>query len=533
MKLNTQEVTQLAEVLDTAMLEVREIERLTVKHPELSLPDAYAIQAEGVKRRQTRGEMVIGYKMGLTSQAKREQMGLHTPIFGVLTNTMQVQNGGEFSLLGKIHPKIEPEIAFVLSKPLKGKVTEKNAWEYVAGVAAAMEILDSRFVGFKYFSLPDVVADNSSSAYFVMGPVIPTRELPADFKLDQLEMVMSVNGEPSQKALSNVISGNPILSLVQLSELLAEQGIVAPEGSIVLAGAATQAVQLEDGQSVRLKTQSLPDVKVTVVKGAAFAGEKPVGTPSIYGKSDLTYNGYLKIPELLSLQKPLSEPEHHDEMLFIVIHQAYELWFKLMLHELTTAREKMQQKEVLQAHHFIKRVVEIMRVLVQQIHILETMTPADFLKFRDRLNPASGFQSLQFRELEFLSGLKDERMFMHFKNRPEMTEVLQRRMNEPDLRSTYIELLTALGIHQGDDVVQSLVPIYQKPENHLPLYLLSEALVDFDTLLIAWREHHVRVVERVIGFKMGTGGSSGVEYLRKTLSKKCFPELWEVRSRLV
>ena len=277
------------------------------------------------------------------------------------------------------------------------------------------------------------------------------------------------------------------------------------------------------------------------------ASSQSGNAPNSYGQSDLTYNDYLKVPELLSLQVPLSKPAHHDELLFIIIHQAYELWFKLILHEIQTAIQHMEKKEVLRAHHFIKRTVEIMKLLVSQIHILETMTPVEFLEFRDRLMPASGFQSLQFREIEFRVGLKDERYLQFFKNRPEMIKALKRRMKEADLRSAYYDLLRALGFKmpekaselelKGDTkakerIVKAILPIYQNPSNHLPLYLLSESLVDFDQYLSLWREHHVRTVERIIGFKKGTGGSSGAEYLRTTSSKKCFPSLWEVRTHL-
>jgi tryptophan 2,3-dioxygenase len=269
--------------------------------------------------------------------------------------------------------------------------------------------------------------------------------------------------------------------------------------------------------------------------------------PRAYGSSELTYGTYLKVEDLLSLQIPQSEPAHHDEMLFIIIHQAYELWFKLILHEVDRAITHLDAGETLRAHHFLKRVNEILRLLVQQIHILETMTPADFLEFRDRLNPASGFQSAQFRELEFAAGLKDERYYAHFRQRPEMMVRLERRMKGRDLKEAYYGLLTRLGLdvpadaaaaERRDDetmrqrVVRALMPIYQRPESNLPLYLLSEALVDFDQQLGLWREHHVRVVERVIGFKRGTGGSSGVGYLRSTTQKKAFPLLWEVRSVL-
>jgi tryptophan 2,3-dioxygenase len=263
-------------------------------------------------------------------------------------------------------------------------------------------------------------------------------------------------------------------------------------------------------------------------------------TPDIRGKSDLTYNDYLKVGELTSLQTPLSKPEHHDEMLFIIIHQAYELWFKLIIHELRTAMEYMAKKEVLRAHHFVKRVVEIQKVLVQQIHILETMTPVEFLQFRENLMPASGFQSLQHREIEFMCGMKDERYFQYFQNRPEVLTRLKQRFDEPDLSTSFLGLAKALGYpvpekdtpETHEAILQGLKEIYQHPSRDLPLYLLAESLVDLDQGLALWREHHVRVVERVIGFKKGTGGSSGAEYLRSQTAKKAFPYLWEVRSLL-
>jgi tryptophan 2,3-dioxygenase len=265
------------------------------------------------------------------------------------------------------------------------------------------------------------------------------------------------------------------------------------------------------------------------------------GEPAAYGMSDLSYNDYLMVPELLSLQAPQSNPPHHDELLFIIIHQAYELWFKLILHEMSTAIGHLQDGQPLKAHHFVKRIVEIMRLLVNQIHILETMTPVDFLQFRDRLKPASGFQSMQFRELEFVAGLKDEKYLRFFENRPEVVATLKQRLSEPDLRSAYFEMLSKQGFKftkgqtekDRESRVKSLLPIYQKPGDNLPVYLLSESLVELDEYLGLWREHHVRVVERIIGFKVGTGGSSGVEYLRGTTSKKCFPELWDVRTLLV
>lgn len=270
-------------------------------------------------------------------------------------------------------------------------------------------------------------------------------------------------------------------------------------------------------------------------------------TASKYGSGQLTYNDYLKVPELLSLQQLLSKPPHHDEMLFIVIHQAYELWFRLILHELEKSMRLMRAQQVLQARHFIHRVVTIMRLLVQQIHILETMTAADFLQFRGRLEPASGFQSLQFREIEFIVGLKDERYIRNFSQREAEAEALRRRYDEPSLRETYYEMLRDLNFDIPADIstttleqdeqantrlLNALLQIYQDPIEKASLYVLSESLVDLDQQLSLWRYHHVLVVERIIGNKMGTGGSSGAGYLRTTLEKRAFPHLWQVRTRL-
>ena len=254
-------VGQLARVLDQGMRQATELERITASHPELSLADAYLIQAEGIRLRESRGEKRIGLKMGLTSQAKREQMGLGLPIYGVLTDQMQVLNA-HFSLAGKIHPKIEPEIAFLTGKELRGKISIEEAYAACIGTCSAMEILDSRFRGFKYFSLPDVVADNSSSAYFILGEWKMGN--PHALQLSELSMEMLVNGQVVQSARADAISGDPIRSLVQLCDLLAETDQSLPAGSIVLAGAATAAVALEAGMRVELRVASLPSVFITI-----------------------------------------------------------------------------------------------------------------------------------------------------------------------------------------------------------------------------------------------------------------------------
>lgn len=255
-----------------------------------------------------------------------------------------------------------------------------------------------------------------------------------------------------------------------------------------------------------------------------------MGVPSIYKATDLTYGEYLKLSELLSLQQPLSEPHHHDEMLFIVIHQSYELWFRLILHELEQVRTHLVAGKTLSAHHFTHRCVEIMKMLIPQIHILETMTPKDFLEFRERLAPASGFQSTQFREVEFLAGLKDESYLKHFKNLSHQIKSLKKRLAEPSIREAFLKFLKTRFAPRSPD--EALLMIYDAPHEYSPEYLLCESLTAFDENLILWREHHLHVVERIIGGKSGTGGSSGTEYLQSTTGKRCFPELWEVRTRL-
>lgn len=261
--------------------------------------------------------------------------------------------------------------------------------------------------------------------------------------------------------------------------------------------------------------------------------------------SPLTYNSYLKVADLKKLQVCLSEPVHHDEPLFIVIHQSYELWFKLVLHEMDEVFELMKAEKVRRATFYLRRIVTILKLLVQQIHILETMTPRDFLGFRSSLSPASGFQSSQFRELEFAGGLKTKAVLEHFKQDPEAFAALTTRYNAPSLPELYYELLRKKGFKlpatpadaSDDDAVRlreerilQLVEIYENEEKHGELLDLTEALLDVDEQIFLWRFNHVTVVERIIGFKKGTGGSEGVAYLRSTLDKRCFPELWQLRT---
>lgn len=248
----------------------------------------------------------------------------------------------------------------------------------------------------------------------------------------------------------------------------------------------------------------------------------------------LSYGSYLHIDDLLSLQRPLSSPEHHDEMLFIIIHQVYELWFKQLLHETSAVMRALDRDELLQTAKHFRRIHTIQRLIEQQIDVLETMTPQEFNAFRDNLNPASGFQSIQFRELEFLCGVRRTETLKYIQTNPEQRERLERRLNEASLYDKAKAVLRRRGfaIDTHDDLVQSYKAIYEHPEQHYDLYLLLEDLIEFDERFLLWRGRHVRMVERMIGAKKGTGGSLGAAYLAKTLEHRFFPELWEVRTLL-
>jgi tryptophan 2,3-dioxygenase len=238
---------------------------------------------------------------------------------------------------------------------------------------------------------------------------------------------------------------------------------------------------------------------------------------------ELSYGSYLKVPELLQLQKRLSE--EHDELLFIVAHQVYELWFKVILHELEAARDRIAADDIFFARHFLQRVHVIEKLLVEQIEVLETMSPQDFLAFRWKLAPASGFQSVQFREIEFLSGLKEPKYLERLDATPEEMERLRMRLEQPSVDDAFRALLERRGS-------PSLLDVFRDREHHGDLFDLCEALLDHDEVFAHWRARHVLMVERQIGGKTGTGGSTGAQYLRTTLGKRFYPELWKVRSQL-
>jgi len=249
----------------------------------------------------------------------------------------------------------------------------------------------------------------------------------------------------------------------------------------------------------------------------------------------LTYGSYLKIDELLSLQVPESRPVEHDETLFIVIHQVYELWFKLLLSELTDARDRLLAGETYLPRVRLARCKSIEQVLVTQVDVIDSMTPQDFVVFRTKLAPASGFQSSQFREIEFLSGLKDPGFLRRFRGLNSDEEArLRRRLEEPSLWDGFLTVLAEAGfpVDTREARIESLVKIAANRSAHGPLWDLAEALVDHDQAWSLWRARHVLMAERQIGTKPGTGGSAGGQYLRSRVELRFYPELWELRSRL-
>jgi tryptophan 2,3-dioxygenase len=249
----------------------------------------------------------------------------------------------------------------------------------------------------------------------------------------------------------------------------------------------------------------------------------------------LTYGSYLRLPELLAQQVPQVIPPAHDELLFITVHQAYELWFQQLLHELTAARDHMRPGQTWRARQLLQRVHVIERLLVSQVDVLETMTPQDFLQFRSALAPASGFQSVQFRELEFLSGAKDPKFVNRFRALTDAErERLARRLAEPSLWDAYLELLRSRGLETGDDqaILASLVTVARDRASYDDLWQLSEDLLTHDELAGLWRARHVQMVERQIGTKSGTGGSTGAPYLHKRVPMRYYPLLWELRDWL-
>ena len=269
----------------------------------------------------------------------------------------------------------------------------------------------------------------------------------------------------------------------------------------------------------------------------------------------LSYGEYLRLGELLELQHLVSKPRQHDEVLFIIAHQTYELWFKLMLNELETAISHMLADDLAEATRLIRRVVPVQRVLIDQLEVLETIRPTDFLKFRSILHPASGFQSLQFRELEFISGQKDERFLkLHIGNETDYEQLLK-RWEAPTLWDGFRTILEERGFDVGrkekgnegaifELEVEAALKIFTEGK-YVHVAELAEVMLEYDKWFQLWRSHHIMMVERVIGGRAGTGqklvkktigsdsfDSSGVEYLQTTMGKRFFPALWAARTRI-
>lgn len=259
----------------------------------------------------------------------------------------------------------------------------------------------------------------------------------------------------------------------------------------------------------------------------------------------VTYAGYLALDDILSAQKPRSD--QHDEMLFVIIHQTKELWLKQILHEVALAQTLVRAGDLVPAYKSLARVSRIQSVMTQSWDILATMTPADYLKFRGDLGASSGFQSDQFRRLETMLGLKDPRFLRFHAERPAAHAALQAALEAPSLYDDALLQLAKAGLPVPEavlnrDVSQSYeanegveaawLEVYRDTERWWPLYQLAEKLVDLDDALLTWRHKHVVTVERIIGRRQGTGGTDGVGYLVETLKRRCFPELWSLRTKL-
>lgn len=261
--------------------------------------------------------------------------------------------------------------------------------------------------------------------------------------------------------------------------------------------------------------------------------------------SDITYAGYLALDDLLSAQHPRSD--QHDEMLFVVIHQTKELWLKQILHEVALAQGLIRAGDLVPAYKSLARVSRIQSVMTQSWDILATMTPADYLNFREVLGSSSGFQSDQFRRFEAMLGLKDPRFLKFHADRPEALAALKAAIDSPSLYDDALRQLAGAGLpvpravldrdvsqpyQPSAEVEAAWLEVYRDTERWWAFYQLAEKLMDLDDALLTWRHKHVVTVERIIGRKRGTGGTDGVGYLTETLSRRCFPELWSLRTAL-
>lgn len=261
----------------------------------------------------------------------------------------------------------------------------------------------------------------------------------------------------------------------------------------------------------------------------------------------MSYSGYLRLDRVLDAQFPLSSPEHHDEMLFIIQHQTSELWMKLMIHELSSARERVKRDELEPCFKVLARVKQIQRMLFEQWSVLETLTPSEYAQFRNVLGNASGFQSAQYREIEFILGNKDSNAVRVFAHDQAVHDHLSEQLRTPSLYDEFLKHLHRRGLPVPSESIErdwseayepneGLVPvfkaIYEDTQTHWDAYEMCEKLIDVEAQFSLWRFRHMMTVERVIGFKRGTGGSSGVPFLKKAVGIRVFPELWSVRTEI-
>jgi tryptophan 2,3-dioxygenase len=334
-----------------------------------------------------------------------------------------------------------------------------------------------------------------------------------------------------------------------IGELIRNSRFSAEAKKKMLAGNATEFFGLD---AVLQEKAGSASQDAAIASGCPFgqATNRDDGKVGHSADALLNYSSYLQIPDLLKLQNQLSSPPTHDELLFVIIHQTYELWFKELLHDLDAVVESLARvasrqwrDQVYEAARLLRRCTEIMRVLVTQFTILETMLPTHFMAFRGKLEPASGFQSEQFREIEFLCGLKDEKFLRQHADDPEAYARLERRLHSPSLRDVFFDALATIGkmpdkpgtpteqdrFQQRAEAVRN---VYEDEHHYRDWIDLCERLTEFDELMVAWRLRHIQVVERIIGARRGTGGSEGASYLRTTLGKRLFPELWEARTML-
>ncbi len=281
--------------------------------------------------------------------------------------------------------------------------------------------------------------------------------------------------------------------------------------------------------------------------GVGKGEQEPVAKPDEASGDDVRYETYLQLDKLLDAQQPLSDPEQHDEMLFIIQHQVAELWLKLFLHELDAAIGCLREDQVARSIKILVRINEIQQQLTAQWSVLATLTPHAYAGFRELFGTASGFQSLQYRLVEFKLGNKDRNMLPMFRHKLPYYRELKQALESPALYDEFLRYLYRVGHrvplervdrdwtekyehHPG--VVDVLEVIYRRPDEHWAAYEVCEKLVDIETNFQSWRFHHMKTVERIIGFKAGTGGTAGVKFLKKTVDVCFFPELTEVRTRI-